>query len=395
MSALNNIRILDFGRFVAGPYCAAMLADFGADVIRIDRLGGSEDRALTPVTEDQSGDGAIFLQANRNKRSMTLNMQSDRRGDVLRRLIASADVIIANVPPQSLQKMGLDYETVSQIRADIILANISSFGTKGPWAERPGFDSVGQAMCGSAYLTGEGSSPYRTPISWVDHATALYVAFGIMVALLERAATGKGQQIDGSLLGSALACSSTYLVEEAMVQADRQPIGNRSHINGPTDAFRTNDGWIVTQVVGQPIFERWARLVGEPEWLVDPRFASDRLRGTNGRVLSERMSLWCANLSSAEALEALARAGVPAGPVLSPKQALEHPQVKAMELFQSIWVPGLNRSAPLIQAPIHMSESSRRIRRPPPQVGEHTNEVLSELGFDPREIAEFRASGLI
>jgi len=258
MAILEGIRVLDFGRYVAGPYCATLLADFGADVIRVERPCGGEDRQLVPVTEE--GEGALFLQVNRNKRSIELDPGSDAHREVMRRLVATADVIVVNVPDSALRKMGLDYTTVSAIRPDIILANISSFGPTGPWADRPGFDSVGQAMCGSAYLSGPGDVPYRSPITWVDHTTALYAAFGVMAALFERTTTGRGQQVSANLLGSALACSSTYLIEQAITQVDRSAIGNRSFVNGPTDTFRTSDGWIVTQVVGPAIFRRLCTL---------------------------------------------------------------------------------------------------------------------------------------
>jgi crotonobetainyl-CoA:carnitine CoA-transferase CaiB-like acyl-CoA transferase len=393
VSALNQIRVLDFGRYVAGPYCATLLADFGADVIRIERLGGGEDREVAPVSED--GDGALFLQINRNKRSLTLDPRAPGAEAVVRRLVASADVVVANVPASALPKMGLDYDTLRTIRPDIILANISSFGALGPWADRGGFDSVGQAMCGSAYLSGPGDRPYRTPITWVDHAAAVYAAFGVMVALFERAASGRGQQIDGSLMGSALAYSSTYIIEEALRHLGRAPIGNRSYLNGPTDTFRTTDGWIVTQVVGPALFRRWTELIGEPGWLQDPRFASDALRGENGEALSARMAQWCAERSTDEALDALARAGVPAGPVLTPREALEHPQVRAMELFAATPAPGLAHPAPLMRAPVDLSATPNAIRRPPPRAGEHTDEILRDLGFTPADIGKLRAERVV
>lgn len=394
MSAvLDNIRVLDFGRYVAGPYCATLLADFGADVIRVERRGGSEDRAIAPVTE--MGEGALFLQINRNKRSLTLDPRHKDANDILRRLIATADIVVANVPTAALASMGIDYATLRSIRPDIILANVSSFGPVGPWKDRVGFDSVGQAMCGSAYLSGEPGQPYRTPITWVDHATALYATVGVMMALMERQRSGRGQQVDGSLLGSALAFSTTYLLEQALREPDRTPIGNRSFVNGPTDMFRTRDGWIVTQVVGDPLFRRWVRLMEEPEWLEDPRFISDEARGHNGAALSERMGRWCAGLTSADALEALARAGIPAGPVLSPRQVLEHPQVRAMNIFQGVPCAGLAAPAPLTRAPVGLSETPAQIRTPPPAVGEHTDEILGSLGFTSAEIRAFRAGGAI
>lgn len=393
MGALAGIRVLDFGRYVAGPYCATLLADFGADVIRIERRSGGEDRAIAPVTDE--GEGALFLQINRNKRSLTLDPRAPGAEEVVRRLVGSADVVVSNVPTSALAKMGIDYATLTAIRPDIILANVSSFGPAGPWSERPGFDSVGQAMCGSAFLSGPGDQPTRTPITWVDHATAVYAAFGVMVALFERQASGRGQEIDGSLLGSALAYSGTFLIEQALTGLNRTAILNRSFLNGPTDSFRTKDGWIVTQVVGQPIFRRWAALMEEPRWLDDPRFATDELRGENGAVLSERMARWCAGRTSGEALDALGGASIPAGPILSPQEALDHPQVRAMGIIQPTKVHGLDRPAPLLRPPVNLSGTPADIRRAPPATGEHSGEILAELGFDADAIAALRENGAI
>jgi crotonobetainyl-CoA:carnitine CoA-transferase CaiB-like acyl-CoA transferase len=385
MTSLQGIRVLDFGRYVAGPYCATLLADFGADVIRVERPGGGEDRYIVPITEE--GEGALFLQINRNKRSIELDPGSESGRKIMQRLIATADVVVVNVPDDALRKMGLDYETLSAIRPDIILANISSFGPVGPWANRSGFDSVGQAMCGSAYLSGPGDTPYRSPITWVDHAAALYAAFGIMTALFERAKTGRGQQVCANLLASGLAFSSTYLIEQAVIEKDRAAIGNRSFVNGPTDTFRTKDGFIVTQVVGPVIFKRWTKLISEPQWLEDPRFATDDLRGENGVVLSERMQRWCDERTSAEALDQLAAANIPAGPVLSPRAALEHPQVQAMDLFVQTKLANGERSVPLMRTPVSLSATPSSIRSAPPGVGEHSQEILKELGFSEAEAA--------
>ena len=391
---LDGIKVLDFGRFVAGPYCATILADFGADVIRVERRGGGEDRTIVPVTEE--GEGSLFLQINRNKRSITYDPRHPDAAEIRRRLIARADVVVVNVPPAALAAMGLDYETLCAIRPDIILANISSFGTTGPWKDRGGFDSVGQAMCGSTYLSGEPGQPYRTPITWVDHAAGLYTAIGIAMALIERQKSGRGQQVDGSLLGSAIAFSSTYLIEQALTGINRTAIGNRSFVNGPTDMFATRDGWIVTQVVGDPLFRRWVKLIGEPEWLEDPRFANDELRGVNGTHLSERMGRWCAALTSEEALGGLAGAGIPAGPVLSPQETLEHPQVQGMGLFQDVPYPGLgDRPAPLIKLPVSLSATPGDIRTPPPTVGQHNREILEMLEFSEKEIETLVETGAV
>ena len=392
-ATLEGIRVLDFGRYVAGPYCATILGDFGADVIRIERRGGSEDRTIVPVTA--AGEGTLFLQINRNKRSVTLDLRQPGAKAILERLVAGADVVVTNLPAPALPALGLDYETLRGWREDIILANISSFGPTGPWSDRGGFDSVGQAMCGSAFLSGGGETPIRSPITWVDHAAGLYAAVSVMMALYERQRSGRGQEVQASLLGAALSFSATYLVEQALTGIDRTAIGNRSFVNGPTDSFATSDGWIVTQVVGDPLFRRWATLIGEPEWLADPAFATDALRGINGARLSERMARWCAERTSAEALDALCAAGIPAGPVLSPQAALDHPQVQAMSLFERVAYPGLGQPAPLVRFPAEFSAAPPEIRTPPPSIGEHTREVLEELGFSGEDIHAFARDEVI
>lgn len=393
MSVLAGLKVLDFGRYVAGPYCATLLGDFGADVIRVERLEGGEDRWIAPVSD--AGEGALFLQLSRNKRSLAYDPKVPESAAMIARLVASADVVVVNVPPSALAKMGLDYATLSAIRPDIILVNTSSFGAVGPWADRPGFDSVGQAMSGSQFLSGPGDVPYRSPITWVDHATAVYAAFGTMLALHERAQSGRGQEVGGSLLGSALAFTSTFLIEQALTGVDRRPTGNRSFLNGPTDTFTTRDGFVVTQVVGDGLFRRWAALVEEPAWLSDSRFASDELRGENGAILSERMARWTIERTTDEALAALAAARIPAGPVLSPQGAIDHPQVAAMGLIEPVAVDRLGVTIPFIRAPIELSGTPATIRRAPPAVGEHNAEILCEIGYAEAEIATLRDAGAI
>ena len=390
---LKGIRVLDFGRYIAGPLCATVLADFGADVIRVERRGGGEDRTLVPVTPE--GEGSVFLQLGRNKRSITLDVRRPEAAAILERLIASADVIVVNVPEPALPAMGLDYPQVRAVRPDVIHCNVSSFGAHGPWAARSGFDSIGQAMSGAVYLSGQPGQPMRQPITWVDHAAGLYAAIGVMMALYERQRTGRGQQVQTSLVGAATSFAATYLIEQALTAPDRTAIGNRGFVNGPTDMYACTDGWIVTQVVGDALFRRWAQLMGEPEWIDDPRFGADIQRGENGAALSERMGRWCAERSCQDALDQLAAAGVPAGPVLSPQAALDHPQIAAMKLFQDVAYPGLDRPAGLVRTPVHLTETPAEIRQPPPRTGEHTQEILCELGFTESEIAGLREAHAI
>jgi crotonobetainyl-CoA:carnitine CoA-transferase CaiB-like acyl-CoA transferase len=215
------------------------------------------------------------------------------------------------------------------------------------------------------------------------------------MALFERKSSGRGQRVEASLLGSALAFNANYLIEQAMTGINREAIGNRAFINGPTDMFTCTDGWIVTHIVGDALFRRWTRLIGEPHWLDDPRFTTDTLRGVNGAVLSERMARWCIDQTCNEAIERLAAAGIPSGPVLSPQQALDHPQVQAMDMFSDTPYPGSADPVPLVRTPIDLDATPPAIDRPPPQAGEHNNEILGELGFSAAEIASFKAGGIV
>ena len=395
---LDGIRVLDFGRYIAGPYVGALLADFGADVIRVEKRGGSEDRFVLPLTtgaDGRPGEGALFLQMNRNKRSVTLDPMKPEGRTALDRLVATADVVIANLPPQTMARMGLDYDSLRAVKADIILANLSSYGKDGPWATRPGFDSVGQAMCGSIYLTGEPGRPWRAPIAFVDFGTALHAAFGVAMALIEKQRSGRGQEVVGALLATAAAFNGFLLTEQSALEPDRGPIGNRAFNSGPTDLFETRDGFIVVHTVGNPLFKRWADLMGEPEWLEDERFATDDARGDNGAVLSERMAAWCAGRTRDEALEALAAAHVPAGPVLKPQEALEHPQVRALGLLHPVAWPGTDRPAMVAQAPIWLSETPVLPPTGQAETGQHTDAVLGAIGFGAEDLADLREAGAI
>ena len=388
---LKGIRVLDFGRYIAGPYCAALLADYGADVIRIEAPGGNDDRYTVPVAAD--GSGAMFMQMNRAKRCLTLKPGSVEGREIVRRLVETADVVIANLPYDALVKLGLDYDSLSAINPRIILATASAFGSEGPLASRVGFDAVGQAMSGTVHLTGTPDQPYRAQVNYVDFGTALHCAFGVMLA--QREATGKGQCVSGSLLGTALALSNALTIDHALNGIDREPIGNRSFSSGPTDLFRTRDGWIITQIVGSGIFARWAELVGRPELVGDPLYASDILRGDNGEELSAIMQRWCIERTSAQAIEELAAGRVPAAPVLSAGEALAQPQVVAMGLVEPVDYPGTKGAVPVIRAPISLSGRDKVDPARAPQVGEHSDAILGELGYDAAAISALRAAGII
>jgi len=392
-SVLEGIRVLDFGRYIAGPYCAELLAHFGADVIRIEKLGGSEDRYTTPVTED--GQGALFFQMNCNKRGMTLNPTKPEGREVVKRLVRTADVVVASLPHPTLVEMGIDYASLKAIKEDIILTMVSTFGSVGPYSERVGFDGIAQVMSGATYIGGFPGQPMKSYAPYADYGTATSAALGTLAALIARQRTGRGQIVEGALLRTALAYANGVMIEQILLGVDRVGTGNRSQIAAPADIFKTRDGAIIIQVLGQPLFERWARLVGADAWIGDARFATDAERGRNGELISARAGAWCAERTTAEALLALEQARVPAGPVLSPQQAHDDPHVQAMGILNPVDYPGLPKAAPVVGTPVLLSETPGRITRRPPTLGEHTDEVMTEIGYSPEDIAALRVRRVI
>jgi crotonobetainyl-CoA:carnitine CoA-transferase CaiB-like acyl-CoA transferase len=395
MAVLAGVRVLDFGRYVAGPYCATLLGYLGAEVIRIEKPDGGEDRYIAPIAE--SGEGGVYFQTACNKKSITLDPASAQGREIVQRLVRSADVVVANLPPSGLKSLGLDYASLKAIRPDIILATQSSFGDEGPLAERGGFDGVGQAMSGAMYMTGTPGNPAKSAAPYVDYSTAVLSAFGTLAALMQRAQTGAGQEVQTSLLGTAMAVFGSHLIEQSALAINRVPTGNRVQTSAPSDVFATRDGHILTHTVGNGLFRRWARLMGDAErWISDPRFQSDQSRGDHGEDILTRMRQWCSERTTDEALREMQAAGLPSGPVQTLQQALDHPQVAAMQVLHAITdFPGLQRPAQVPDLPVKLSVSGGGITHRPPLLGEHTDEVLRGLGYSSEEISGLRAARVI
>ncbi len=388
---LEGVRVLDFGRYIAGPYCASLLADLGADVIRIEQRGGGDDRYFAPATHH--GEGAQYLQCNMGKRCLSLDLRSKDGREVMRRLISQADVVVANFSPGALKHFGLDYETLRKIKDDIILTTASAYHSEGPLAERIGFDGVGQAVSGAIWLTGLPGQPFRSATAYVDFSTALSCAYGTLAAIIAKMKTGKGTHVQASLVGTALTVMNQILIEQATGFNSRIATGNRSPVSGPSDIFSADDGPFVMQVIGNKMFQRWTEIVGRPELAKDERFATDMLRGENGVELSAVMAEWCKGRTREECLSVLVASNIGCGPVLSPAEVAEGDMGLLETFMDKVPFPGSDGIF-VTHAPAQLSNGQTDMSRPP-LLGEHNDEVLAEFGFSNDEIAELRSASVI
>lgn len=385
MGALNGTRVVDIGRFIAGPWCAALLGDLGADVIRVERPDGGEDRWVTPILPD--GTGALYLQCNRGKRSLTLDLAAATDKKTFEQLLATTDVLVANLPGRALERLGLDYATLAERFPSLIAVQLTAWGSSGPWQDRIGFDGLAQAASGAMHLSGPPGHPTRTYVPYVDFATATAAALGVVIALRERDRTGRGQLIEGSLFRTALQWNCQALIEEATTGAGRASTHNRSQTSAPADAFRTSDGWLMCTVIGSSQFQQWCDMVGRSELVDDPRFGDDTARGRNGQLLSDVMAAWCAARTTSQCLDEMGRHRVPGGPILSPAETIALEQTAAINALHDVPTPDGSDTVPVVGFPIQLSH----VATPPgraPRLGEHNDEILAELRSGARHPAQ-------
>ena len=312
----------------------------------------------------------------------------------MRRLIAGADIVVANFSTSALVHFGLDYPTLKSIRPDIILTTVGAFARGSEMAEAVGFDGVGQAVSGAIYLTGEAGRPYRASTSFVDFSTAISAAFGTLAAVIQRLRTGEGSEVEATLAGAALNMMNPVYIEQATGAYVREPIGNRTSFAAPSDIFRATDGWFIMQVIGKAMFRRWAEMVERPDLPNDPRFADDTNRGRNGAALSAIMAAWAETRSRQECLARIARCNIAASPVLTPADVVGG----ALGLDKAYFQPvdfGSAKAIPLVRPPVRVGKSDAMGPTRPPYLGEHSESVLADYGFTSDEIAELREKEVI
>ncbi|OZI74606.1 CaiB/BaiF CoA transferase family protein [Bordetella genomosp. 12] len=390
--ALRRFRVLDLSRVRAGPTCVRMLADFGADVIRIEPPPGVDPNEAMFAADRWSGD---FQNLNRNKRSLTLNLKKPEGLEVFRRLVAGADVVVENWRPDVKARLGVDYASLRALNPRIILASISGFGQTGPYAGRPGFDQIVQGMGGLMSVTGlPGQGPVRAGLAVADSSTGLYTAIGILTALLEREVSGEGQWVHASLLHAQIAMmdfqGARYLNDgDVPVQE-----GNDHPTSSPMGLFQAQDGAFNLGASGEGNWKRFCQALGRQDWLADPEYQTEKLRVRHRQRLNAEIQAVFERQPVAYWVDVLNAAGVPAGPVYNVPQMFEDAQVRHLDVARrcEAWQGG---ERTLITQPVTLARTPADIERTAPGWGEHTDEVLREAGYGEQDIQRLHETGVV
>jgi crotonobetainyl-CoA:carnitine CoA-transferase CaiB-like acyl-CoA transferase len=389
--ALSRFTVLDLSRVRAGPTAVRQLADWGANVIKIELPEELDER------EGMGGPrhGSDFQNLHRNKRSITLNLKPPRGRELLLKMVAKADVVIENFRPGVKQRLGIDYPALKAVNRRIILASISGFGQDGPYRDRPGFDQVAQGMGGLMSVTGlPGQGPVRAGIPLADLTAGIFCAYGILVALLEREQSGEGQWLHTSLLQAQIFMLDFQAARWLMEREIPGQAGNNHPTSIPTGVFHTADGNINIAASGQKMWEKLVGVLDAPELLAHPDYATGAQRSANRDALNRELGERLRARTSAEWVEILNAAGVPCGPIYSIDQMFADPQVQHLGIAQAVESRALGKIE-LVGQPITMSRTPSALVEPPPERGEHTDEVLAELGLDPAEIDSLRRDKIV
>ncbi len=394
--ALSGIRVLDLGRFIAGPFCGLLLADLGADVIRIERPGGNEDRYMglqMPI-----GYSYTFANMNRNKRAVTLNFEkSDKGKQILLDLVKYSDVVMHNFSPDAAKSMGVTYEKLKEVKPDIIFAQISAFGTNGPYQHRIGFDQIMKGISGSMSISGFQNTPTKEQTPHVDYMTASLTALGIVSAIYHRAQTGEGQFVDTSLLQTGVTLMSTFIAEWELGKISRPQTGNRSQFLGPADLYPTKDGrWVMICIITNSIWRRFCKYIGREDLLLDPRFKDDWGRWEHRDVIDPVIAQWVSEKTAAEVITEAEKIPIPAGHCYNQSEVANDPQVQATGILSQVPFPGGSPKVYVASPPIRMSVSPTEIRRSFPTVGQHNEEIFGGLlGYSKMELVKLKEQGII
>jgi len=389
--ALARFTVLDLTRVRSGPTCVRQLADWGANVIKIEMPPGVE-------TGDAPGgprEGPDFQNLHRNKRSITLNLKEKAGLEAFQRMVKQADVVVENFRPDVKERLGIDYAALRAINQRIVLASISGFGQSGPYRDRPGFDQIAQGMGGLMSITGlPGQGPVRVGIPVADLTAGLFCALGIMVALLEREQSGAGQWVNTSLLQAQIFMLDFQAARWLIGHEVPKQAGNDHPTSIPTGVFKTTDGHINIATTGGAIWERFCRALGAEAMMQKPEYQTMKSRSQNRKALNAEIDTYTAKKSSAEWIEIFNKAGVPAGPIYSIDQMFADPQVRHLGIAQDVTKQNGSKMT-VVGQPIALSRTPSKMAVPPPELGQHTDEVLAEFGFGASEIAALRKAKVV
>ena len=391
---LEGVRVLDLTRHLAGPYAATLLADVGAEVIRVEPPGGEEDRKSLGILIGENTH--TYIARNRNKKAITLNMRSAYGKQIFEQLLKISDVVIEAYSMKERRKLGLSYETLSELNQRVILASLSAFGQEGSLAERVGFDTIVQAACGSMSITGfpEDPRPIKDQAAWVDYSTGIHLALGIMFALWQREKTGVGQQVDVSLFNSACNLMGLQGVfsEYLLYGIQRSKTGNTS-VYSYADTFPTKNGWVYVQCARNGIWKRFTKAIGKEELANDTRFDTDQKRVKNRTVLDQTLKPWFVDKSTEKIVSLLTKHYVPCHKINSIGDMVSESHLKAQKMLLEVDFPDVGR-VPVPGSVINLSASPININRAP-MLGEHTDQILIELGYNKNQILNFKEQGIV
>ena len=392
---LDGIRVVDLTRVLAGPYCTMMLGDLGADVVKVEAPGRGDDTRHWGPPFTESGESAYFLSANRNKRSMTLNLKHEKGLEILKRLIQQGDILVDNFRVGTLERFGIDEDTLRSLRPDIVYCTVTGYGYEGPYKERPGYDFIAQALGGFMSVTGPvDGDPTRAGVAIADLAAGMFACNAILASLFGRERTGEGQRIDISLLDSMVALMS-YVASNHLVSGEVPERYGNAHPNiVPYQSFKAKDIYFAFAAGNDQQWARFCEAVDRSEWAEDDRFATNAARLEHRDQVVDMLGDLFATREAQHWLALCERIGIAAAPINTIDRVFEHPQVKARNMKNHAPHPK-DGQVPLVGSPLNIPTSPTRVRRAPPTLGQHTDEILNELGYSQDEIEDLRGGGAI
>ena len=387
--SLDGIRVIDLSRVIAGPWCGALLADLGADVVKVEDTGPGDESRTWPPHKD--GEAAAYLLFNRNKRGIALDLKTPEAVEVVKRLVKDADVVIENFRTGTMESFGLGYDVLSQINRRLIYCSVSAFGRTGPRKDSPGYEALMQAFSGIMSITGEpGGQPVRAGVSFLDLTTGILCALGVSNAIIQRQRTGLGQRVDGSLLETAVSLLAFHAEGYLLTGALPRALGSGHPSLSPYRNFKCRDGqWIFIAAANDRFWQKLAKVLGLSDLAADPRFQKNQGRVANRAELEGILEATIGALDRESLLKRLEEADVPATPVNTVDQVMNDPQTAERGIVQRVTHPKLGE-IPVVGTPLHFSRMSPGVRRAAPLRGEHTDTILADLGYSPAEIKTLR-----